>query len=79
MRYLQSSGSFVARSSGQNTLPGFDTDINFALNNANLTDSYVVSMRTVNQLRLSYGYARALSLPQNGVTTPRFGSLALFH
>ncbi|HEX9110864.1 MAG TPA: TonB-dependent receptor, partial [Terriglobales bacterium] len=71
-RYLQSSGSFVARSAGQNTLPGFDTDISFALNNANLTDSYVVNMRTVNQLRLSYGYARALSLPQNGVTTPRF-------
>ena len=57
---------------GANQLPGFDTDINFALNNANLTDSYVVGMRTVNQLRLSYGYARALSLPQNGVTTPRF-------
>ena len=71
-RYLQSSGSFVARSAGQNTLPGFDTDIHFALNNANLTDSYVVNMRTVNQLRLSYGYARALSLPQNGVVTPRF-------
>ena len=77
-RYLQSSGSFVARSSGQNTLPGFDTDINFALNNANLTDSYVVSMRTVNQLRLSYGYARALSLPQNGVTTPRFQIVGAF-
>lgn len=78
VRYLQSSGSFVARSSGQNTLPGFDTDINFALNNANLTDSYVVSMRTVNQLRLSYGYARALSLPQNGVTTPRFQIVGAF-
>ncbi len=71
-RYLQSSGSFVARASGQNTLPGFDTDVHFALNNANLTDAYAVSMRTVNQLRLSYGYARALSLPQNGLTTPRF-------
>jgi hypothetical protein len=77
-RYLQSSGSFVARSSGQNTLPGFDTDINFALNNANLTDSYVVNMRTVNQLRLSYGYARALSLPQNGVATPRFQIVGAF-
>jgi len=71
-RYLQSSGSFVARASGQNTLPGFDTDVNFALNNANLTDAYAVGMRTVNQLRLSYGYARALSLAQNGLTTPRF-------
>ncbi len=71
-RYLQSSGSFVARASGQNSLPGFDTDVHFALNNANLTDAYAVSMRTVNQLRLSYGYARALSLPQNGLTTPRF-------
>ncbi|MGB9072683.1 MAG: carboxypeptidase regulatory-like domain-containing protein [Terriglobales bacterium] len=71
-RYLQSAGSFVARSPGQNTLPGFDTDINFALNNVNLSDSYAVSMRTVNQLRLSYGYARALSLPQNGLATPRF-------
>jgi hypothetical protein len=77
-RYLQSSGSFVARSSGQNTLPGFDTDINFALNNANLTDSYVLNMRTVNQLRLSYGYARALSLPQNGVVTPRFQIVGAF-
>jgi carboxypeptidase family protein len=77
-RYLQSSGSFVARSSGQNTLPGFDTDVHFALNNANLTDSYVASMRTVNQLRLSYGYARALSLTQNGVTTPRFQIVGAF-
>lgn len=77
-RYLQSSGSFVARSAGQNTLPGFDTDIHFDLNNANLTDSYVVNMRTVNQLRLSYGYARALSLPQNGVTTPRFQIVGAF-
>jgi hypothetical protein len=72
VRYLQSSGSFVARSAGANQIPGFDTDIHFALNNVNLTDSYAISMRTVNQLRLSYGYARALSLPQNGVTTPRF-------
>jgi hypothetical protein len=71
-RYLQSSGSFVARTTGANQLPGFDTDIHFALNNANLIDSYVLGMRTVNQLRLSYGYARALSLPQNGLTTPRF-------
>ncbi len=77
-RYLQSLGSFVARSAGQNTLPGFDTDINFALNNANLTDSYVVNMRTVNQLRLSYGYARALSLPQSGVATPRFQIVGAF-
>ena len=71
-RYLQSAGSFVARSAGANSLPGFDTDINFALNNVNLTDCYAVSMRAVNQLRLAYGYARALSLPQNGVVTPRF-------
>jgi len=77
-RYLQSSGSFVARSAGLNTLPGFDTDINFALRNANLTDSYVVNTRTVNQLRLSYGYARALSLPQNGVATPRFQIVGAF-
>jgi hypothetical protein len=72
VRYLQSSGSFVARTAGANQIPGFDTDIHFALNNVNLSDSYAVSMRTVNQLRLSYGYARALSLPQNGITTPRF-------
>ncbi|HLB88659.1 MAG TPA: hypothetical protein VJK29_13495 [Terriglobales bacterium] len=76
-RYLQSAGSFVARSPGLNSLPGFDTDINFALNNVNITDSYVFSMRTVNQLRLSYGYARALSLPQNGLVTPRFQILGL--
>jgi hypothetical protein len=77
-RYLRSAGSFVARSAGANSLPGFDTDINFALNNVNLTDSYAVSMHTVNQLRLAYGFARALSLPQNGVTTPRFQIVGAF-
>ena len=71
-RYLQSSGWFVARSAGQNTLPGFDTDVHFTLRNANISDSYAINMRTVNQLRLSYGYARALSLPQNRIVTPRF-------
>ncbi|HYL12478.1 MAG TPA: carboxypeptidase regulatory-like domain-containing protein [Terriglobales bacterium] len=76
-RYLQSPGSFVARSAGLNSLPGFDTDISFTLKNVNITDSYVAGMRTVNQLRFSYGYARALSLPQNGLLTPRFQIIGL--
>jgi hypothetical protein len=71
-RYLQSTGSFVARSPGANTLPGFDSDLSFKLRNVNLSDSYALNARTVNELRLSYGYAEAQGMPQNGVSTPRF-------
>jgi hypothetical protein len=76
-RYLQSTGAFVARSPGANTLPGFDSDLSFALRNVNLSDSYVLNARTVNELRLSYGYARAAGMPQNGVTTARYQILGL--
>ncbi|MBI3669017.1 MAG: TonB-dependent receptor [Acidobacteria bacterium] len=71
-RYLHSTASFVARFPSLNQLPGFDGDDFFALRNVNITDSYVVSSRTVNELRLAYGRGSALLLPQNGLSTPRF-------
>ncbi len=72
VRYLHSTASFVARFPNKNQLPGFDVDNHFALRNVNITDTYVLTPRTVHELRLAYGYASARGLPQNGLTTPRF-------
>lgn len=77
VRYFHSTGSFVARAPNQNPLPGFDTDIHSALRNVNITDSYALSSRTLNELRLAYGFASALSLPQQGLSSPRFQILGL--
>ena len=77
LRYFHSTGSFVARAPGQNSLPGFDTDIHSALRNVNITDSYSLSSRTVNELHMAYGYASALSLPQSDLSSPRFQILGL--
>jgi hypothetical protein len=71
-RYLQGTASFVARFPSQNTLRGFDVDDVFELRNANLSDTYVFSPKTVNELRLAYGRAIAQGSPQNGLDTPRF-------
>ncbi len=71
-RYLQGTASFVARFPSQNTLRGFDVDNHFELRNANLSDTYVLSPKTVNELRLAYGRAVAQGSPQNGLDTPRF-------
>ncbi len=71
-RYLQGTASFVARFPSVNTLRGFDVDNHFELRNVNLTETYVVSPKTVNELRLAYGRAVAQGKPQNGLDTPRF-------
>ncbi|HEX9119360.1 MAG TPA: carboxypeptidase regulatory-like domain-containing protein [Terriglobales bacterium] len=71
-RYLQGTASFVARFPSQNTLRGFDVDNHFELRNVNLSDTYVFSPKTVNELRLAYGRAVAQGAPQNGLDTPRF-------
>ncbi len=71
-RYLQGTASFVARFPSQNTLRGFDVDNHFELRNLNLSDTFVLSPKTVNELRLAYGRAVAQGSPQNGLDTPRF-------
>ena len=71
-RYLQGTASFVARFPSQNTLRGFDVDDVFELRNANLSDTYVFSPKTVNELRLAYGRAIGQGSPQNGLETARF-------
>ncbi len=71
-RYVQGTASFVARFPSSNLLPGFDGDDEFALRNINLTDTYSLNSRTVNELRLAYGYDRATVATQNGLLTPRF-------
>jgi Carboxypeptidase regulatory-like domain/TonB dependent receptor len=71
-RYLQGTASFVARFPSQNTLRGFDVDNHFELRNVNLTDTYVLSPKTVNELRLAYGRALAQGKPQDGLDSPRF-------
>jgi hypothetical protein len=72
LRYVQGTASFVARFPSSNRLPGFDGDDEFALRNVNLTDTYVLNPRVVNELRLAYGYDRATVATQNGLLTPRF-------
>ena len=71
-RYVQGTASFVARFPSSNLLPGFDGDDEFALRNVNLTDSYSLNPRAVNELRLAYGYDRGTVGTQNGLLTPRF-------
>jgi hypothetical protein len=71
-RYVQGTASFVARFPSNNQLPGFDGDDEFALRNVNLTDTYTLNSRTVNELRLAYGYDRGTVATQNGLLTPRF-------
>ncbi len=71
-RYLQGTASFVARFPSQNSLRGFDVDNHFEQRNVNLTDTYVLSARTVNEVRLGYGYTSAQGRPQDGLLTPRF-------
>ncbi len=72
VRYLQSTASFVARFPSQNSLPGFDVDNHFELRNVNLGDTYLLTPRTVNELRLAYDHASAMGKPQNGLDSPRF-------
>ena len=71
-RYLQGTASFVARFPSSNQLPGFDGDDQFALRNVNLADTYAFNSRSVNELRLAYGYDRGTVGTQNGLLTPRF-------
>jgi hypothetical protein len=71
-RYLQGTASFVARFPSQNTLRGFDVDDRFELRNVNITDTFVLSPKTVNELRVAYGRSVAQGSPQNGLNTPRF-------
>jgi hypothetical protein len=71
-RYLQGTASFVARFPAQNSLRGFNVDNRFEQRNVNLSDTYVLSPRTVNELRLGYGYTSAQGRPESGVDTPRF-------
>ena len=71
-RYVQGTASFVARFPSSNQLPGFDGDDEFALRNINLTDTYILNSRAVNELRLAYGYDRGTVGTQNGLLTPRF-------
>ena len=71
-RYLQGTASFVARFPSQNTLRGFDVDNHFELRNLNITDTLILSPKTVNELRAAYGRSVAQGAPQNGLDTPRF-------
>ncbi|HVB98214.1 MAG TPA: carboxypeptidase regulatory-like domain-containing protein [Candidatus Dormibacteraeota bacterium] len=72
IRYFQSTGTFVLPFPQFNTLAGFDANLHYEARNANISDTWVVSPVTVNQLRL--GYARSLGLlpPQNNLQSPRF-------
>jgi len=71
-RYLQSTANFVARFPSQNQLRGFDVDNHFELRNLSLSDTYVLTPRTVNELRFAYGHTGAQGRPQGGLLTPRF-------
>lgn len=72
IRYLQSTASFVARFPAQNSLRGFDVDNHFELRNVNLSDTYSHGSRTVNEVRLGYGFTSAQGRPQNRLSSPRY-------
>jgi Carboxypeptidase regulatory-like domain len=76
-RYLEGTASFIARFPADNLLPGFNGDDRFRFRNVNLSDTYIPSPRTVNELRFGYGYASAVNAPENGLETPRFLILGL--
>ncbi|HYO84477.1 MAG TPA: TonB-dependent receptor [Bryobacteraceae bacterium] len=74
-RYFQHTSSSYLRLA--NTLPGFDATFDPDGKNAMLSDTLVLSSRTVNELRASYGRSSALFTPENNVLTPRFNITGL--
>jgi hypothetical protein len=75
LRYFQHTGTSYLRLA--NTLPNFDATFDPNGKNAMLADTYVVSPRITNELRLAYGRSSALFTPENNLLTPRFVVLGL--
>jgi len=71
-RYLHSHSTSILRFPALNTLPGFDTDFKTYARNLSITDSYVLSSKTINQLRVAYGRSSGLILNEGGLQTPRY-------
>lgn len=71
VRYFQSVGEAFNRLAG-GTLPGFDATFEPVGRNAMISDNWVVSPRTTNELRLAYARSSALFQPEASPATPRF-------
>lgn len=71
-RYWYGRGDSLLTFPSYNTLPGYDSDFQYRSQNVNLTDTWVASSRTTNELRLAYGRSSAQLLTQNGDLAPRF-------
>jgi hypothetical protein len=69
-RYYQNTGTSFNRTA--NSLPQFDATFDPEGRNAMLADTWVISPRTTNELRLSYGRSSALFSPAQEPVTPRF-------
>ncbi|MCU0246915.1 MAG: carboxypeptidase regulatory-like domain-containing protein, partial [Bryobacter sp.] len=69
-RYYQNLGTSYSRTAG--SLPGFDATFDPQGRNAMVADTWVLSPRATNELRLAYGRASALFSPETQPATPRF-------
>ncbi|HEY1254989.1 MAG TPA: hypothetical protein VGF01_09435 [Terracidiphilus sp.] len=72
LRYFQATGTQVLTFPAFNTLAGFDSNLHNESRNANITDSFMLSLVTNNQLQLGYDRSVAMLPPQNGLVSPRF-------
>ncbi|MDX2153730.1 MAG: carboxypeptidase regulatory-like domain-containing protein [Bryobacteraceae bacterium] len=70
VRYFQNLGTSVNRTAG--SLPGFDATFDPRGRNAMIADTWVLSPRATNELRLAYGRSSALFSPETEPATPRF-------
>ena len=74
-RYYQNLGTSFNRTAG--SLPGFDATFDPKGRNAMLAETWVISPRATNELRLSYGRASALFSAENDPATPRYNVTGL--
>ena len=76
-RYFSTDGNQVLTFPSFNTLAGFDSLLHWEARNANITDTYVFSPASVNELRVGYSRSIATLPPQNGLVSPRFNIAGL--
>ena len=70
LRYYQNLGTSYNRTAG--SLPGFDATFDPRGRNAMAADTWMISARSTNELRLAYGRSSALFSPEIEPATPRF-------
>lgn len=85
-RYLHAWGNSKLRFAALNTLPGFDTDFVSFARNLSISETWIPTSQTVNQLRVAYNRSAGFIVNEDGLVSPRyqitglvnFGALNLF-